>query len=128
MANAHPIALPPGNNIHGLKGAINPDKILSDLNNTSDIQVLINHHAPYALAYLISLMRSYSRKIKEETRVKIATYLVDKKLEMDAPKPIIPDIDLILINYGQINQVKPVDEPIKHTDITEVIDVTSEKV
>jgi len=50
------------------------------------------------------------------------------RIDPNANKPIIPDIDLILINYGNINQVKPVDEPIKHTDITEVIDVTSEKV
>ena len=45
------------------------------------------------------------------------------RIDPNANKPIIPDIDLILINYGQINQVK---EPVKPVDMIDVIDVKNE--
>ena len=45
------------------------------------------------------------------------------RIDPNANKPIIPDIDLILINYGQINQVK---EPVKPVDMIDVIDVNNE--
>jgi len=76
-----------------------------------------------ANAILFVMMHRGSRK----EIVDIAKHIRNKAID-ESNKPIIPDIDLILINYGQINQVKPSDEPIKHTDITEVIDVESEKV
>ena len=47
------------------------------------------------------------------------------RIDPNANKPIIPDIDLILINYGQINQVKPVDKPV---DMIDVIDVKDDNV
>jgi len=73
-----------------------------------------------ANAILYVMMNKGSRK----EIVDIAKHIRNKAID-ESNKPIIPDIDLILINYGQINQIK---EPIKPDDNQGVIDVTSEKV
>ena len=54
--------------------------------------------------------------------VDISKHILNR-IDPNANKPIIPDIDLILINYGQINQVK---EPVKPVDMIDVIDVKNE--
>jgi len=61
---------------------------------------------------------------------KIAIYAKDivRDHSDESNKPIIPDIDLILINYGNINQVKPSDEPKQPVDMIDVIDVKDDNV
>jgi len=76
-----------------------------------------------ANAILYVMMNKGSRK----EIVDIAKHIRNKAID-ESNKPIIPDIDLILINYGQINQNKLDDKPVKHADITEVIDVESNNV
>jgi len=59
--------------------------------------------------------------------VDIAKHIRNKAID-ESNKPIIPDIDLILINYGNINQVKPSDEPKQPVDMIDVIDVKDDNV
>ena len=59
--------------------------------------------------------------------VDIAKHIRNKAID-ESNKPIIPDIDLILINYGQINQVKPDDKPKQPVDMIDVIDVKDDNV